>query len=39
MWHIYTKEYPPARKLNEIESVLVRWMDLLYRVKKVKRKI
>ena len=33
MWHIYTKEYHPARKLNELESVLVRWMNLLYRVK------
>ena len=28
MWHIYTMEYYSAIKRNEIESFLVRWMDL-----------
>ena len=28
MWHIYTMEYYSARKRNEIELFVVRWMDL-----------
>ena len=28
MWHIYTMECYSARKRNEIELFLVRWMDL-----------
>ena len=28
MWHIYTMEYYPAIKRNEIELFVVRWMDL-----------
>ena len=28
MWHIYTMEYYSARKRNEIEVFVVRWMDL-----------
>ena len=28
MWHIYTTEYYPAIKRNEIELFVVRWMDL-----------
>ena len=28
MWHIYTMEYYPAIKRNEIELFLVRWVDL-----------
>ena len=28
MWHIYTMEYYLAKKRNEIESFVVRWMDL-----------
>ena len=28
MWHIYTMEYYSARKRNEIELYLERWMDL-----------
>ena len=28
MWHIYTMEYYSAIKRNEIELLLVRWMDL-----------
>ena len=28
MWHIPTMEYYPATKRNEIESVLVIWMNL-----------
>ena len=28
MWHIYTMEYYSAIKGNEIESFVVRWMDL-----------
>ena len=28
MWHIYTMEYYSAIKRNEIELVVVRWMDL-----------
>ena len=28
MWHIHTMEYYPATKRNEIESVLVIWMNL-----------
>ena len=28
MWHIYTMEYYSAIKRNEIESFVVRWMDL-----------
>ena len=28
MWHIYTMEYYSARKINEIELFVVRWMDL-----------
>ena len=28
MWHIYTMEYYSAMKRNEIELLVVRWMDL-----------
>ena len=28
MWHVYTMEYYPAIKRNEIELFVVRWMDL-----------
>ena len=28
LWHIYTMEYYSARKRNEIEVFVVRWMDL-----------
>ena len=28
MWHIYTMEYYSAIKGNEIELLVVRWMDL-----------
>ena len=28
MWHIYTMEYYPAIKRNEIELFVVRWIDL-----------
>ena len=28
MWHIYAVEYYSARKRNEIELFVVRWMDL-----------
>ena len=28
MWHIYTMEYYSAIKRNEIELIVVRWMDL-----------
>ena len=28
MWHIYIMEYYSARKRNEIELFVVRWMDL-----------
>ena len=28
MWHIYTTKYYLAIKRNEIESFVVRWMDL-----------
>ena len=28
MWHIYTMEYYSAKKRNEIELFVVRWMDL-----------
>ena len=28
MWHIYTREYYSAIKRNEIELLVVRWMDL-----------
>ena len=28
MWHIYTMEYYSAIKRNNIESFVVRWMDL-----------
>ena len=28
MWHIYTREYYSAIKRNEIELVVMRWMDL-----------
>ena len=28
MWHIYTMEYYSAIKSNEMESFVVRWMDL-----------
>ena len=28
MWHIYTMEYYSAIKINEIELLVVRWMDL-----------
>ena len=30
MWDIYTKEYYSAIKRNEIESVILRWMNLEY---------
>ena len=28
MWHIYTMEYYSTIKRNEIELLIVRWMDL-----------
>ena len=28
LWYIYTMEYYPAIKWNELESVAVRWMNL-----------
>ena len=28
MWHKYTMEYYSAIKINEIELLVVRWMDL-----------
>ena len=28
MWHTYTMEYSSAIKRNEIELLVVRWMDL-----------
>ena len=28
MWHIYTMEYYSAIERNEIELLVVRWMDL-----------
>ena len=28
MWHIYTREYYAAIKRNEIELLVVRWIDL-----------
>ena len=28
MWHIYTMEYYSAIKRNEVELLVVRWMDL-----------
>ena len=28
MWHIYTMKYYSAIRRNEIELVVVRWMDL-----------
>ena len=28
MWYIYTMEYYSARKRNEIELFVVRWLDL-----------
>ena len=28
MWHIYTMEYYSAIKINEMEVVVVRWMEL-----------
>ena len=28
MWYIYTTEYYSAIKMNEFESVVVRWMNL-----------
>ena len=28
VWHIYTIEYYSAKKRNEIELFVVRWMDL-----------
>ena len=28
MWHIYTMEYYSAIKRNEIELLVMRWMDL-----------
>ena len=28
MWHIYTMGYYSAKKRNEIELFIVRWMDL-----------
>ena len=38
LWHIYTMEYYSAIKRNTFESVLMRWMNLLYRVKQVRKK-
>ena len=32
LWYIYTREYYPAIKRNEFESVLMRWMNLEPRV-------
>ena len=29
VWHIYTMEYYSAIKRNEIQSFVVRWMDLV----------
>ena len=29
MWHIYTMEYYSVIKRNEIELLVVRWMDLV----------
>ena len=28
MWYIYTMEYNSTIKMNKIESVVVRWMNL-----------
>ena len=28
MWHVYTMEYYPVIKRNEIELFVVRWLDL-----------
>ena len=33
LWHIYTMKYYSAIEKNAFESVLKRWMKLLYRVK------
>ena len=33
LWYIYTMEYYSAIKKNAFESILMRWMKLLYRVK------
>ena len=33
LWYIYTVEYYSAIKKNTFESVLMRWMSPLYRVK------
>ena len=33
LWYIYTMEYYSAIKNNTFESVLMRWMKLLYSVK------
>ena len=33
LWYIYTMEYYSAIKKNTFESVLMRWMSPLYRVK------
>ena len=33
LWYIYKMEYYSAIKKNTFESVLMKWMKLLYRVK------
>ena len=38
LWYIYTMEYYSAIKRNVFESVLMRWMNLLYRVKSEREK-
>ena len=35
LWYIYTMEYYSAIKKNIFESVLMRWMKLLYRVEPI----
>ena len=30
MWHIYTMEYYSAKKGNEVELFVGRWMDLVF---------
>ena len=38
LWYMYTMEYYSAIKMNEFESVPVRWINLEPRVKKVKKR-
>ena len=33
LWYIYTMEYYSAIKRNALDSVLMRWLNLLYRMK------